>query len=145
MNRPGSDCPTALHEPFRLRFLPDGLDGSVPYERGLLQVKDCLWVVVREARSKEGPPVLHRCFEGVANAIRQELVHLKGYPDELRFFHLYYEMTAREGVRWNAREVLFVRRDGQYTLGTWVTIRPETWAAFNAAWSLAEQPPSRLP
>lgn len=130
-------------EPFRVRRAAVGVDDAVAYERAFLEVDECTWVVVREARAQGQAPVLHRCFEAVANAIHQELVLLRKQPDRLRFFHLYYEMKGGQGVQWNAREVLFIRRQGIYSLGTWVSIRPETWEQFNAAWSLSSQQPSR--
>lgn len=138
-----TDCQRPRQEPFRVRHAAVSLNEAVAYERAFLEVDECTWVVVREARLPGHPPALHRCFEAVANAVRQELVFLKRQPDQLRFFHLYYEMRGDQGVHWSAREVLFIRRNDCYALGTWVSIRPEAWDQFNAAWNLSSQKPSR--
>ncbi len=137
--------PPRLCEPFKTRQTPFGLSGCIRYERGLLGVDNWLWVLLREARQPRQCPVLPRNIELVANAVHQELVLLRGLPDRLRFFHLFYEAGRGGQPRWTLREVLFIRQNGWYALGSWVQVRPETWERFNAAWSLEAQPPRRLP
>lgn len=78
------------------------------------------WVVLREARVAGSPPVLTACFEHICNALRTELVLLRGVREPLRFFHCRYEQRLTGRVTWSVKEVSMGVKEGRYHSASWL-------------------------
>lgn len=123
-----------------------GLTEQLVYEQAAVCVDGWVWVVLRDAADQERPvPVVQRYFEAIANAAYQELVLLRGLPEKLRFFHCGYEMRSTGNLSWVLREVLFVRKEGSYRLGTWTAPSDEAVFRLSETLGLTAGPQRTLP
>jgi hypothetical protein len=124
---------------FSRRQVPLGEAHWLTVEMALVAAPGETWVVLREARGL-GSPVLTACFEYVSNALRTELVLLRGVREPLRFFHCRYEQRATTHITWSVKEVELALKDERYHSASWLPASDAALTRISETLRLPELP-----
>lgn len=124
----------------KLNFQPRGIYAGEYKELSVLHAvriteSECLVLLTEKSKQGFQYSAIHRAFELIATAIRQELRYLKRITLPIRFFHAREVPQGENSCGWEVQEVVGDLAHEQFIYAKWTAAPDELKSEFIAALS----------